>query len=190
MLVDPAFSYRGEGQGIPIEPRSQVMLNALSEAFNEVNSPQEDAIFQVTVHRGLPEDAFHLLGDFNWYRVGSPGKKWADMSDEELSAEMAQSRSRRQVIVPAMIVDPKLTWTRVAEGEVAEAIEVPEDADAPYNVSLLSERFMRTLHEAHRVVTTPDAALRSLQNQFRHLSDSEREDADGESVGDDGGTGE
>ena len=181
MLVDPAFSYQGKGQGLPIETRSQVMLNSLSEAFRVVNTPQEDAIFQVAVRRGLPEDKFTLFGEFEWYPVGKAGKKYTDMSEEELSAEMARNRARRQVLVPAMIVDPKLTWTRVEDGEV---VEVPEDADAPYPVELLSERFMRTFNEAHKVVTTPEAGLKSLQRFLRSDSDeSESEAASSESVG-------
>lgn len=187
MLVDPAFSYRGKGQGIPIETRSQVMLNSLAEAFSVVNNPEENMIFQVTVMRGLPEDKFTLFGDFEWYPVGKARKKYTEMSDEELSAEIAQNRARRQVLVPAMIVDPKLTWTRVEDDEVAEAIEVPEDPDASYPVELLSERFLRTFNEAHRVVTTPDAALAALQRTFRSVPDREGTKTAGESVGDDGG---
>ena len=52
MMVDPPFSYKGEGEGTPIETRSSVMIASLAEAFSAVNSPEEDAIFQVTVRRG------------------------------------------------------------------------------------------------------------------------------------------
>ena len=167
MLVDPAFSYKDKGEGIPIEFRSQVMLNSLAEAFSVVNYPEVDQIYQVTVRRGLPENKFALFGDFEWYPVGNQQKKYVDMSDEELSAEMARQQARRQILVPAMIVDPNLTWTQVQDGEVAEVIEAPADEKAPYPVELLSERFMKTLNEAHRVVTTPEAALKSLQRFLR-----------------------
>ena len=167
MLVDPAFSYKDRGEGIPIESRSQVMLNSLAEAFSVVNYPEADQIYQVTVRRGLPENKFALFGDFEWYPVGNQQKKYVDMSDEELSAEMARQQARRQILVPAMIVDPNLTWTQVQDGEVAEVIETPADEKSPYPVELLSERFMRTLNEAHRVVTTPEAALNSLQRFLR-----------------------
>lgn len=167
MLVDPAFSYKDKGEGIPIESRSQVMLNSLAEAFSVVNYPEADQIYQVTVRRGLPENKFALFGDFEWYPVGNQQKKYVDMSDEELSAEMARQQARRQILVPAMIVDPNLTWTQVQDGEVAEVIETPADEKSPYPVELLSERFMRTLNEAHRVVTTPEAALNSLQRFLR-----------------------
>lgn len=166
MMVDPPFSFRGKGTGTPIEDRSEVMLASLSAALNEVNTPKSDMIFQVTVRRGTPEDAFQILGDFNWYSVGTAGKKYTDMSEEEFSAEMARVRARRQVLVPAMIVDPELIYTHVVDDEDAGAVEPPEDAEAPYPVELLSERFMQTLEMAHKVVTTPDAALRSLQRHF------------------------
>lgn len=190
MLVDPAFSCQGIGEGVPIEKRSQVMLNALAEAFSAVNDPQDDRIYQVTVMRGLPEDKFTLFADFEWYVVGDQKKTYLDMSNEELSSEMAQLQARRQRLLPAMIVDPKLTWTRVDEGEVAEPVEPPADADAPYPVELLSERFLQTFENAHKVVTTPAAGLRSLQQHFRSLKDAEGTDSTGESVGDEQGDGE
>lgn len=190
MLVDPAFSYQGVGEGVPIEARSEVMLNALAAAVSVVNAPEDDMIYQVSVLRGLPEDKFTLFGDFEWYAVGGAQKSYVDMSDEELSAEMAQNRARRQILIPAMIVDPKLTWTQVADGEVAEPIEPPKDADAPYPVELLSERFLQTFQNAHKVVTTPDAGLRSLQQYFRSLQDAEGTTEAGESVGDEQGDGD
>lgn len=190
MLVDPAFSYQGQGEGVPIEARSQVMLNALAEAFSAVNNPQDDSIYQVTVMRGLPEDKFTLFGDFEWYAVGGEQKAFVDMSDEELSAEMAKNRAHRQRLIPAMIVDPKLTWSQVADGEAADAVSVPADVDAPFPVELLSERFMQTFHSAHKVVTTPDAGLRSLQQHFRHLKDAEGAAEADESVGDEQGDGD
>ena len=190
MLVDPAFSFRGEGEGVAIESRSEVMLNALTEALNVVNAPKADMIYQVTVLRGLPEDKFALFGDFKWYQVGPPRKAYIDMIDEELSAKMAQNQAHRQVLVPAMIVDPPLTWSQVADGEVAEAVDVPANADAPYPVELLSERFMQTLHNAHQVVTTPAAGLAALQRTFRSLADTEGKTEAGESMDNEQGDGD
>ena len=109
MMVDPPFSYKGEGEGTPIETRSSVMIASLAEAFSAVNSPEEDAIFQVTVRRGVPADAFAITGEtFEFYPVGGKQKKYTEMSEEELSAEMARNTARRQVLVPAMIVEPRL----------------------------------------------------------------------------------
>ena len=202
MLVDPAFSYKDKGEGIPIEARSQVMLNSLAEAVSVVCYPEADQIYQVTVRRGLPENKFALFGDFEWYPVGNQQKKYVDMSDEELSAEMARQQARHQVLVPAMIVDPNLTWTQVQDGEkeklslstdkdslfsVAAGIETPADEKVPYPVELLSERFMRTLNEAHNVVTLPARGLASLQRFFRSNADTTGTEESGESVGDDGG---
>ena len=113
MLVDPQFSYRGRGEGIPIETRSRVMLDSFAEAFSVVNQI-DDAIYQVTVRRGVPADAFAITGGetFEFYPVGKQ-KKYLEMSSEELSAEMARNTSRRRVLVPAMIVDPQLSYEEI-----------------------------------------------------------------------------
>ena len=185
MMEDPQFSYKSEGEGFPIEARSPVMMASLTEAFSAVNAPEKDAIFQVTVRRGVPEDAFNLFGEFEWYPVGGKQKKYVEMSEEELSAEMARHTARRQVLVPAMIVDPKLSYT-----PVGDAAEPPvEDAEG-YPVGLLSERFLRTFYEAHKVANLPEAGLRSLQRHFRSLSDSERKKEVSEPVGEQHGGGE
>ena len=47
MMVDPPFSYKGEGEGTPIENRSSIMIEALCNAYNAVNHPTKDEIFQV-----------------------------------------------------------------------------------------------------------------------------------------------
>ena len=41
MMVDPLFSYKGEGEGTPIENRSSIMIEALCNAYNAVNHPTE-----------------------------------------------------------------------------------------------------------------------------------------------------
>ena len=48
MMVDPPFSYKGEGEGTPIENRSSIMIEALCLAYNEINYPTKDEIYQVT----------------------------------------------------------------------------------------------------------------------------------------------
>ena len=174
MMVDPSFSYQGEGEGIPIETRSSVMIASLAAAFSAVNLPEEDAIFQVTVRRGVPADTFAITGEtFEFYPVGGKQKKYTEMSDEELSAEMAWNTARRQVLVPAMIVEPRLLYTPVFdESEETvdaseEAVDLPAEEDTEeYPVALLSERFLRTFNEAHRVVNIPAAGVASL-NRFR-----------------------
>ena len=198
MMVDPPFSYQGEGEGIPIETRSSVMIASLAEAFSAVNSPEEDAIFQVTVRRGVPADAFAITGEtFEFYPVGGKQKKYTEMSDAELSAEMARNTARRQVLVPAMIVEPRLLYTPVFDEseetvDASEAaVDLPAEADTEgYPVALLSERFLRTFNEAHRVVNIPAAGVASL-NRFRasNRDQSEGEDEGIEPVGEQHGGG-
>ena len=186
LMYDPPFSYMGEGEGSPIEARSPIMIDALCSAYGSVNTPTEDAIYQVEVRRGVPADAFALLGDtFEWYPVGTTSKKYVDMSEDELAAVVAQKTAERQVLVPSMILDPVLSYKEVDASEVdVEAIEDLEISETdPYPVEYLSERFMQTLMEAHRVTNIPEAGLRSLQRHFRSLADSEGQSEDGESVG-------
>ena len=185
MMVDPPFSYLGVGEGIPIETRSSVMIASLADAFSAVNFPVEDAIFQVTVRRGVPEDAFAITGEtFEFYPVGGKQKKYTEMSDEELSVELARNTARRGVLVPAMIVGPKLSYKPVTDDAVAEAVEAPVDDPEGYPVELLSERFMRALFEAHRVTNIPAAGLASLKRfRISHRNESEGEDEGSEPVG-------
>ena len=183
MMVDPPFSYKGEGEGTPIENRSSIMIEALCNAYNAVNHPTKDEIFQVTVRRGIPADTYALFGEsFEWYPVGGEAKKYVDMSEDELAAAEARDSAQRQVLVAKMILDPLLSYTPVVDGE-----EPSDDDTEGYPVELLSERYMKTLFEGHRVTNIPDAGLRSLQRHFRSRANSERENEAGESVGDDGG---
>ena len=183
MMVDPLFSYKGKGEGTPIENRSSIMIEALCNAYNAVNHPTKDEIFQVTVRRGIPADTYALFGEsFEWYPVGGKSKKYVDMSEDELAAAEARDSAQRQVLVAKMILDPLLSYTPVVDGE-----EPSDDDTEGYPVELLSERYMKTLFEGHRVTNIPDAGLRSLQRHFRSRANSERENEAGESVGDDGG---
>ena len=183
MMVDPPFSYKGEGEGTPIENRSSIMIEALCNAYNAVNHPTKDEIFQVTVRRGIPADTYALFGEsFEWLSVGGKAKKYVDMSEDELAAAEARDSAQRQVLVAKMILDPLLSYTPVVDGE-----EPSDDDTEGYPVELLSERYMKTLFEGHRVTNIPDAGLRSLQRHFRSRANSERENEAGESVGDDGG---
>ncbi|MCG8626805.1 MAG: hypothetical protein MJE68_32985, partial [Proteobacteria bacterium] len=165
-MYSPSFSYKGEGEGTPIEARSSIMIDALCHAYGSVNNPTEDSIYQVEVRRGVPADAFALLGDtFEWYSVGRASKKYVDMSEDELAAVVAQKTAERQVLVPSMILNPVLSFKEVDVSELdvgkIEDIEIAETD--PYPVEYLSERFMQTLFEAHRVTNIPEAGLKSLQ---------------------------
>ena len=197
MMVDPLFSYKGEGEGTPIEDRSPIMIEALCNAYNEVNHPTKDEIYQVTVRRGVPADAFTLLGDtFEWYPVGGIAKKYKDMSEDELAAAEARNTARRRVLVASMIVDPPLLYKKADETEVeAGEASPPDDQDLTtsaeeteaYPVEDLSERFMETLHEAHRVTNIPAAGLVALQ-RFRSMGrNRDGQDPNGEPVDSDSG---
>lgn len=181
MITDPMFTYRGKGAGIvPIESRSRVMLDALAEAYAVVNQLSADAIYQVTVRRGVPADAFAITGEtFEFYPVGRQ-KKYLEMSEEELDAEMARNVGRRRVLVPAMIVDPVLSYAPVDED-----VKIPEIKEGdPYPVGLLSERFMKTLFNAHRVVNVPAHGVASLQRFLRSQRDEPTsENSDGKPMG-------
>ena len=191
LMYDPPFSYRGEGEGSPIEARSAIMIDALCSAYASVNNPAEDSIYQVEVRRGVPADAFALLDDtFEWYPVGGESKKYVDMSEDELAAAVAQKTAQRQVLVPKMILDPVLSYKEVnaSEVDVAEIEDIDIAETDPYPVEYLSERFMQTLMEAHRVVNIPEAGLKSLQRFLRSSdADTRRTQESGELVGDDGG---
>ena len=180
MMVDPPFSYKGEGEGTPIEDRSSIMIESLCNAYNAVNHPTEDEIFQVTVRRGIPADIFALFGETHeWLSVGGKAKKYVDMSEDELAAAEARNSAQRQVFVAKMILDPQISYTPVADDEA------PSENDIEgYPVELLSERYMKTLHEAHRVVNIPEAGLKSLQQFLRAGNpDNRGTEASGESVG-------
>ena len=179
MMVDPPFSYKGKGEGTPIEARSSIMIEALCNAYNEVNHPTEDEIYQVTVRRGIPADTFTLFGEsFEWYPVGGEAKKYVDMSEDELAAAEARNSAQRQVLVAKMILDPVLSYTPVVDGE-----EPSDDDTEGYLVELLSERYIKTLREAHQVVNVPAAGLRSLQRHFQTIDrDTDGTEASGESV--------
>ena len=84
-----------------------------------------------------------------------------------------------------MIVDPQLSYEEIG-------VENPSHgSDAPYPVGLLSERFLRTLYESHRVVNVPAAGVASLRRFLRAAGDtSTREDSDGEPVRNVQGTGD
>ena len=189
MMLSPAFSYKGEGDGTPIEARSPIMIEALCLAYNEINYPTKDEIYQVSVRRGVPADAFTLLEDtFEWYPVGGSAKKYVDMSEDELAAAEARNTARRRVLVARMIDDPPLLYKKPDETEAEAETEAEQDRTtsaeetAAFPIEDLSERFMETLYEAHRVTNIPEAGLKSLQ-RFRAIGrNRDGQDPGGESV--------
>ena len=68
--------------------RSSIMIEALCNAYNAVNHPTKDEIFQVTVRRGIPADTLCTVRRdvLNGISVGGKAKKYVDMSEDELAA--------------------------------------------------------------------------------------------------------
>ena len=105
MMVDPPFSYKGEGEGTPIEDtfvyHDRVALLTPITAVNSSN--RKTRFIQVTVRRrGIPADIFRDCSgeSFEWYPVGGKAKEvYVDMSEDELAAaEGKELRHRRQVL--------------------------------------------------------------------------------------------
>ena len=170
VTTHPMFSYENEGEGHPIEDCSQILLNALWEAYTAIQFPREDDIYQVQVLRGTPLDTALLLGEtFETYPVGDLGKKFIDMSADELEAVEKRSLAQRRVLVALMLPDVPLSLN----GQEREGAMPVED---------LSEAMLATLFEAYRVANIPAAGLASLERFRAMVKDRDRQDTDRESV--------
>ena len=144
------------------------MIEALCNAYNAVNHLTEEEIYQVSVRRGIPADIYALFGETHErLSVGGQAKKYVDMSEDELAAAAARNSAQRQVLVAKMILYPRLSYKK-ADGREIEETQA-SDPDETYPVEALSERYMKTLQEAHQVVNVPAAGLRSLQRHFRTI---------------------
>lgn len=183
MIVDPVtthpmFSYENQDEGYPIEDCSQILLNALWEAYTAIQFPREDDIYQVQVLRGTPLDTALLLGEtFEAYPVGDLGKKFIDMSADELEAVEKRSLAQRRVLVALMLPDVPLSLN----GQEREGAMPVED---------LSEAMLATLFEAYRVANIPAAGLASLERFRAMVKDRDRQAKDSESVDNVDGGGE
>ena len=177
MMVDPAFSFQGIGVGQPIETCSSVLIAALTTAYNKVNDPTQDEIYQVTVRRGIPADAYALFGNgFEWYPTQGDTQKPLQMSEDELIEYEARQHEIRGTLLLSMITEPVLRrGTPFSENaaalRVSETFKDSEDIPASlypelvdgFPIEELSERYLTGLYEAHRVVNVPEAGLKSLQ---------------------------
>lgn len=177
MIVDPKthgpmFSYQNQGEGHPIKDASQILLNALWEAYTAINFPQEDDIYQVTVLRGTPLDTALLLGEtFEAYPVGDLGKKFVDMSDDELDAVAARSLAQRRVLVALMLPDVGLSLNGQGKKRA-------------YPVEDLSEAVLATLFEAYRVSNIPTAGVEAMSRFRKSQQKPDGEDTSDESASD------
>ena len=189
VTTHPMFSYENVGVGHPIEDCSQILLNALWEAYTAIQFPREDDIYQVQVLRGTPLDIALLLGEtFEAYPVENLGKKFIDMSDRELEAVEKRSLAQRRVLVALMLPDVPLSlngqerseksasaFESKAEGNdlAAESLPNPDfSAEGATPVEDLSEAMLATLFEAYRVANIPAAGL-DPWNDFAQWSKTE-----------------
>ena len=177
MIVDPVthgpiFSYQNQGAGSPIEDCSQILLNALWEAYTAIQFPQEDDIYQVQVLRGTPLDTALLLGEtFEAYPVSDLGKKFVDMSDDEVEAVAAQSLAQRRVLVAHMLPDVGVSLN----GEGEEGTTPVED---------LSEAMLSALFEGYRVSNIPTAGFEAVSRFRKSQQKPDGEDTSDESASD------
>lgn len=153
MIDTPKFSYEGKGSGKPIEECSDLLIEALWQAYAEKNAPLVDEIYQVTVLRGQPIHAALLLQEtFELYPLGQ-GKKVSDMTDAEIQDREQRNLSQRQILVSSMVFPEGVSFSYNGESS-GEGISYP--------IEDVSELFLETLHQAYRVVNIPQAGLEAV----------------------------
>ena len=157
MLINPQFTYGDAIEGIPsIERQSQILINALWQAYVEVNFPIEDEIYQVTVLRGVPFDASILIGrGFGLYPLNILGKSDAELSDSEIEKLQETQDTQRHILVSSMITRPAFSYNKKGK---RGAVPVED----------LSEALIKTLFNAYRAVNVPEAGLDALR-RFREM---------------------
>ena len=157
-MIPETFSFEGQPAGLPpIEECTDILLNALWDAYIDLHFPIDDDIYQVQVMRGVPLDVNQMLGKtFEMYPVG--GKVKTDgMPDDEVEMFVERSDAQRAVLVASMIIEPKLSLAD--EGE--------KDA---YPVEKLSEWFMQCLFQAYRSSNVSVAGQTTLQRFLRQFA--------------------
>ena len=94
----------------PIEEITDILLNALWDAYVDLHFPLDDSIYQIQVVRGVPLDVNQMLQNtFEMYPVG--GKvDTAGMPDDEMEMFVERSDAQRSVLVSSMLLDPKLSF--------------------------------------------------------------------------------
>ena len=158
-MIPETFSFEGQPAGLPpIEECTDILLNALWDAYIDLHFPIEDDIYQVQVMRGVPFDVNQMLGKtFEMYPVG--GKVNTDgMPDDEVEAFVERSDAQRAVLVASMILDPKLSLADAGE-------------ENDYPTEKLSEWFMQCLYQAYRSSNVPVAGQATLQRFLRQFTD-------------------
>ena len=162
-LIPDSFSYQGNPAGLPpIEDITDILLNALWDAYVDLHFPLDDSIYQIQVVRGVPLDVNQMLQKtFEIYPVG--GKVDTEgMPDDEMEMFVERSDAQRSVLVSSMILDPKLSFNGEGVGK------------HPYPVEKLSEWFMQCLHAGYRASNVPVGGQAALQRFLRQFTDRKR----------------
>ena len=162
-LVPDTFSFNGQPADLPpIEDITDILLNALWDAYVDLHFPLDDSIYQIQVVRGVPLDVNQMLQNtFEIYPIG--GKVDTEgMPDDEMEMFVERSDAQRSVLVSSMILDPKLSFNGEGVGK------------HPYPVEKLSEWFMQCLHAGYRASNVPVGGQAALQRFLRQFTDRKR----------------
>ena len=162
-LIPDTFSYQGNPVDLPpIEEITDILLNALWDAYVDLHFPLEDDIYQIRVVRGVPLDVNQMLQNtFEIYPVG--GKVDTEgMPDDEMEMFVERSDAQRSVLVSSMILSPNLSVNGEGSGK------------NPYPVEKLSEWFMQCLHAGYRASNVPVGGQAALSRFLRQFTDRKR----------------
>ena len=162
-MIPETFSYQGNPADLPpIEDITDILLNALWDAYVDLHFPLKDDIYQIKVVRGIPLDVNQVLQNtFEMYPVG--GKvDTAGMPDDEMEMFVERSDAQRSVLVSSMILSPNLSVNGEGSGK------------NPYPVENLSEWFMQCLHAGYRASNVPVGGQAALSRFLRQFTDRKR----------------
>ena len=157
----PMFSYEGTPDGFPpIEDCSDILLNELWNAYVQVNFPIEDAKYQVTILRGMPIHASHLLRDtLEIYPVRNALTPVSEMGEDAIASWVTRDTAQRQVIVSSMCICPAFSFNQ-------------EGKKGAYAIEDISDGWLSILYEAYKVSNIPSEAVNSLRRFRRLVQDS------------------
>ena len=157
----PMFSYEGTPDGFPpIEDCSDILLNELWNAYVNVNFPIEEAKYQVTILRGMPIHASHLLRDtLELFPVRNALTPVKDMGEDAIASWVVRDTAQRQVIVSSMVLSPAFSFNQ-------------EGKKGAYPIEDISDGWLSVLYEAYKVSNIPAEGVASLRRFRRLVQDS------------------
>ena len=149
-MIPSTFSYCGEPSDLPaIEDCSDVLLNALWDAYLNLHFPAKDDWYQIRVLRGIPAVTLSLIGKmFDGY----PNPE--EIPEDAIEVIAEQADAERAILLSSMILHPELSVNGEGNGK------------HPYPTENLSEGMLANLYSAYRAVNIP-AGGQSLLNAFR-----------------------